>query len=136
MITYRKVPFNNGTGYESFRYLRNNVLTKESYVPAEVIEKFTYTDTVQYDDKPDERRCIFCDAPQSRQKYFNNETVDLCEWHYQNVNLGKIAQQVRLNKEEKERKEQDAINAKALKRLKTKGKQRKGAKSTLSGFVA
>lgn len=102
MINYKRIPYKNAAGDTGFRYTKNNKMTKESRIPQEVMERFTYTDAVEYDDAPERRRCIFCDAPQSRQRFLNNEMVDLCEYHYQNKNLGTIAAQVRLLKEEQE----------------------------------
>lgn len=69
-------------------------MTNGSKIPHEVIEKFEYTNVVEYDEQPDKRRCLFCFAPQSRQKYLNGSLYDLCEWHYQNTRLGQLAAQV------------------------------------------
>lgn len=126
MVVYKKIEYKNGAGDTGFRYTKNNVLTKESRIPPEVMSKFEYATSVEYDDKPDQRRCIFCDAYQSRQRYLNQETVDLCEWHYQNKNLGSIAAQVRLLKEEKELK--DGANAKS--QAKRKRKQQRPSRKT------
>jgi len=95
MVKYSRIPFKNAEGGEGFRYTKNGLITKESRVPHEVMEKFAYTPTVEYDDAPERRRCISCDAPQKRIRVLNMMTVDLCEYHYQHMNLGQIAQQVR-----------------------------------------
>lgn len=95
MVTYKRIPYKSAQGVTGFRYTKNTIMTKEARIPHEVMEKFDYTDTIDYDDAPERRRCIFCDSPQSRQRYLNSKAVDLCEYHYQHVNLGKIAQQVR-----------------------------------------
>ena len=121
MITYKRIPFKNKAGDTGFRYTKNGLITKESRVPQEVVQKFAYTPEVEYDDAPERRRCLFCDAPQKRQRVLNNEMVDLCEWHYQNKNLGTIAAQVRLLKEEREVK--DGKNATT--QAKGKGKQQR-----------
>lgn len=109
MQTYRRVVYNNAAGDSGYRYLKEGKFIKESRVPHEVMDKFQYSEEIEYDDVPDKRRCVACDAPQSRQRYLNAEMVDLCEWHYQNMSLGRIAAQVRLLNEE--RTKQDGINA-------------------------
>src|ERR1700761_3015213 len=96
MVTYHRIPFQNSQGYTAFRYTRGNLLCKESSIPPVVLEKFDINDTITYDDKPSIRRCLFCDDYQSRQRMVNGETVELCEWHYQHMNLGKIAAQIAL----------------------------------------
>lgn len=101
MIKYQKIPYKNAQGDTGFRYTKNGLMTKESRIPHEVMEKFEYTPTFEYDESPEKRRCIFCDAPQSRQRYLNSELIDLCEWHYQNARLGQIAAQVREVEKEK-----------------------------------
>lgn len=109
MVNYKRVPYNNAAGDNGYRYLKEGKFIKESRVPHEVMDKFQYTPEIAYDDLPDKERCVFCEAPQSRQRYLNSEMVDLCEYHYQNMSLGRIAAQVRLLKEEKEK--QDGIDA-------------------------
>lgn len=101
-MKYQRIPYKNGDT-EGFRYLKNNKLTKESRIPHDVMDKFSFTDTVEFDFDPKARLCIFCDSPQTRQRVLNSETVELCEWHYHNTSLGKIAQQVRELKEYKEK---------------------------------
>lgn len=95
MIKYRKIEYKNAAGDTGFRYLKNNKLTKESTIPPEVLDKFSINPEVEYDDEPERRRCIFCDSPQKRIRTLNLTMIDLCEWHYQNMTLGKIAEQVR-----------------------------------------
>lgn len=100
MVHYKRVASTNPQGEAGYRYLKNNKFTNESRIPPEVMEKFEFTSDVDYDDTPERRRCLFCDAPQSRQRYFNGVSIDLCNYHYQNKRLGQIAQQVRLLKEQ------------------------------------
>lgn len=95
MVNYKRIEYKNAANDTGFRYLKNTKLTKESRIPHEVMEKFQYTSDVEYDEDPHKRRCIACDAPQSRQRYLNQKSVDLCEWHYQNMRLGQIAQVIR-----------------------------------------
>ena len=95
-VKYARIPHG-----ESFRYTKNGLITKESRVPHEVMEKFAYAPTIDYDDAPERRRCIACDAPQKRQRYLDTKLVDLCEYHYQHLRLGQIAELVRLIKETK-----------------------------------
>jgi hypothetical protein len=121
MIKYMKIPYSNAAGDSGFRYKKDNLMTKEARIPHEVMEKFEYASEVEYDDVPDKRRCIFCDAPQSRQRYLDGGMLDLCEYHYQNKSLGTIAAQMRLLKEEQEK--QDGLNAKSQAKGKRKLKR-------------
>lgn len=139
MITYQKTvaPKQDGVDKKDLRYLykRNGLLCRYERIPHEVQEKFEYATEVEYDDKPDKRRCVFCDAPQSRIRYLNQQTVDLCEWHYQNMSLGKIAQQLSYLAQCKAEKEANKENhhgttAKASKRGKSKGKESDPAKTS------
>lgn len=100
MISYKKVPYENSQGDKGFRYIKDGIFTRESRIPPVVLERLEITDHMDYDEQPDKRRCIFCDAPQERQKYFNGQLYDLCEWHYQHMTLGKVAAQVALNAKE------------------------------------
>lgn len=131
MISYKRIPFSNGT-VEGFRYLKDNRLTKERTVPHDVIDKFEYTDTVSYDERPLERRCLFCDAPQEYQRYFQSKTIELCNWHYHNLNLGKIAQFVReLEAEQAKQAQIDALKPKKrIKRRKTTWQEKAAAKTS------
>ena len=101
------------------RYFRNGVQVKTPRVPQEVKDKLMYSPEVEFDEQPDKRRCIFCDAPQTAQRYLNNEMIDLCGYHYHNTTLGAVAAQVRLTKKEEEHKQwllQNAIQAKVVQR--------------------
>ena len=100
MVKYARIPTKNAQGAEGFRYTKDGKMTKESRIPHEVMEKFQFAPETLYDDMPERRRCLACEAPQSRQRYLNGETVELCEYHYQNMRLGQIAALVRLLKEE------------------------------------
>lgn len=132
MIKYARIPFKNANGDEGYRYTKNGLMTKESRIPHDVMEKFEYAPAIEYDDMPEARRCIACDAPQSRTRYLNAESIELCEYHYQNMRLGQIAQQVRELKEEQEKKvEQDS-----LKRGKAKRKPKRKNRTELAQYYA
>jgi len=107
-----------------YQYWRDSRICSPSRVPHDVREKLEYADEIKYDEEPDRRRCIFCWAPQHRQRYLNQQLVDLCEWHYQNMSLGKVAQQVAYLKE-KEARKQHGENADSSKGRKTKGNKPK-----------
>lgn len=130
MIRYAKVPSKDGAGD---RFTKNNLFIKESRVPPEVLEKLAYATEIEYDEHPDKRRCIFCEAYQSRQRFLNSELVDLCEWHYQHARLGQIAQ--RINEVAKEKAEAEAKRAKMTPAEKAK-QTRKLKKTALSALVS
>lgn len=97
MIKYLRHPVTHPDGHTTYAYQKGHLMTSEKRIPQEVMAKFEFTNTVEYDDEPSRRRCIFCDAPQKRQKYLNGVLHDLCEWHWQHVRLGQIAAQVKEN---------------------------------------
>lgn len=88
---------------EDFRYTRDGVFVKADRVPQDVMVKFEYTPTVEYDDQPDKPRCLFCDAPRSHQRYVTGLMVPLCDHHYYTENIGRITAQLRLLKEQGEK---------------------------------
>lgn len=100
-MKYQRIPYKSKEGVEGFRYLKDAKLTKESRIPHDVMDKFSFTDSVEYELDPNARICLFCDAPQTKQRVLNSETVELCDWHYHNKTLGAIAAQVRLINEER-----------------------------------
>lgn len=108
MIKYAKLPGPKGIGS---RFTKNNRMVKESRVPPEVLEKLEYATEIEYDDKPERRRCIFCDAYQSRQRLLDGKLIDLCEWHYQHARLGQIAHRV------VEKKQEDKLEAEKIAKL-------------------
>jgi hypothetical protein len=91
MVIYTKVNRKDG----EVRYLKNNLFVKSDRVPAEVLEKFEFTDTVKYDEQPDRPRCLFCEAPATRKRLVTGLMVDMCEYHYYNRNIGTIVAQIR-----------------------------------------
>lgn len=114
--------FENTTGVEnSWRYTIDNKITNSSRVPEEVKEKLEYAPSVEHNFDQN-NACIFCDTTVSRTRMVNLETIGLCEWHYQHMNLGKIVQQVRENKLRKEK--QDVHDAKSQTSRKRKLKRR------------
>ena len=127
MVKYKKIEYKNAASDTGFRYLKDNKLTKESRIPHEVMEKFQFTPEVDYDDEPSRRRCLFCDSPQKRLRVLNLTMVDLCEWHYQHMTLGKVAEQVRKVEEE--------IAREAVKPTK-KAKKKKLKKTALSEAIS
>lgn len=124
MVNYKKVPSKDAHGQDTFRYLRGNKFIAKSRIPHEVMEKFELIDTVDYDDAPERRRCVLCEAPQSRIRSLNMTVIDLCDWHYQNTTLGELAHQVALLQKE-QAKVKPAI----------KKKKRKSRKTALSNML-
>jgi len=133
MFTYKRSEITIN-GETKWRYFKNNLITKESTVPHEVKDKLEYAPSVEYDERPEVlKRCIFCDAPESRQRYLNNVLVDLCEWHYQNMTLGSIAHQVNLLSKEQER-IRNGIHEGTLRRRTTKGKHKRASRQTAAAL--
>lgn len=130
MITYKRTPSKNNQGEEIFKYFKDGNPTKESTVPHEVIEKFDIINPVEYDEEPERRRCLFCDAPQKRIRILNLTTIDMCEWHYLNLSLGKIAQAIR--ELDKTTKRNEQIQARKIEKKKAKRKR----KTALSKIIS
>jgi len=130
MVHYKRTPSKNALGEPCFRYFKDSKPVKESSIPHEVMDKFEIIPETDYDDEPERRRCIFCDAPQKRVRSLNMTMVDLCEWHYQNKNLGKIAAQVRVVE-----KEMASEQAKIAKAKPTK-KRKRAKKTAMSALVS
>jgi hypothetical protein len=129
MYIYKRSPIATGERQGEWVYFRNNLITKEATVPHEVKDKLEYAPSVEFDEQPDKKHCIFCDAPSCRTRLLNLVTVELCEWHYQNMNLGKIAFQVNLLRKEAERKE-NGIHQEELRRRKTQKKHKRASRKT------
>lgn len=122
MIEYTKHQGNNSTVYK-----KGNLFIKPDKIPAEVMGYFEHTDKVEYDDKPGEPRCLFCEAPRTHQRTINVvahavelKTVDLCDFHYYNQSLGSLVAKYRLIQQEKTDGE-----SKVSKRSLTKGNKSK-----------
>lgn len=141
MITYKRIPYQNGE-VTGFRYLKDSRLTKERTIPHEVMDKFEWVNEVEYDEQPSKQRCKFCDAPATRQKFYwprgekQPMTIEMCDWHYHNLNLGKIAQLVRELAAEKAEQEAKEKAKKAAKKLSKKGKKKWQAKVQENHSVA
>lgn len=140
-MKYQRIEVTLPNGEKGFTYTKDAKMTNGSKIPHEVIEKFEYTNVVEYDEQPDKRRCVSCDAPQSRGRYLDGKTVDLCEYHYQHLSLGKIAQAVRKVQEEKEVSEakEQAIKEEKSKKwheARTKKKKKKTRKTALSAAIS
>lgn len=133
MVEYRRVTTQNKEdGETSLRYLKNSKFTKIETVPPEVLEKLEYAERIEYDDEPTKRRCLACDGPQKRQRYLNSKTVDLCEWHYQHLTLGKIAERVRVVAQQNEARLAKEVADKEAK----KTHHKKGRRTALSAAIA
>jgi hypothetical protein len=139
-MKYQRIEVTLPNGEKGFTYTKNNKMTNGNKIPHEVVEKFEYTNVVEYDEQPDKRRCLFCDAPQSRQKYLNGQLYDLCEWHYQNTRLGQLAAQVVAVAKENEKalaKEQAEADARKAKwHASHDKKKKKSRKTALSAAIS
>lgn len=98
MDKWQKVPYKRGE-VEGVRYLRNGKFTPSNRVPHDVAKTLEYKDEVETNlfTKP----CLFCDSQASMERYCNMVMVQLCEYHYYNRNIGKIAEQMRKEEERK-----------------------------------
>jgi hypothetical protein len=128
---YKRSPIATGERQGEWVYFRNNLITKEATVPHEVKDKLEYAPSVEFDEQPDKKHCIFCDAPSCRTRLLNLVTVELCEWHYQNVNLGTIAHQVNLINKEQE-KEKAWLLQKEIQEKASRKKQRTARRANRS----
>lgn len=88
MSIYKKVTRKNDIGYT-----KDTVFTNKDRVPQWVKERLEYAPEVEVDEvtKP----CLFCDDQANHKRMVNLVMVDLCEYHYFNTNIGKIAEQLR-----------------------------------------
>lgn len=91
MVVYHRLSRSDGT----YRYTRNNIFVKSDRIPPEVLLKFEYTDSVKFEDEPEKKRCLFCDAPATRKRLVTQVIVELCEGHYYSKNIGTIVAQLR-----------------------------------------
>jgi hypothetical protein len=138
MITFRKTlaPYVKADDPNPrYQYWKDKKLCSLGKIPNDVQEKLMYAEKIEYDDEPLRRRCIFCYAPQHRQRYLNQQLVDLCEYHYQNMSLGKIAQQVAYLKE-KEASKQHGKDTTTSKGREAKGNQPETPKTSKLGAYA
>ena len=131
MLKYKRTLSKNNKGEEIYKYFKDGNPTRAITVPPEVIEKLEggFPEVI-FEDEPERRRCIFCDGPQKRVRVLNMVMVDLCEWHYQHMNLGKVAAQVRVVE-----KEIAAEQAKAQRAEPVTKKVKKTKKTALSSMV-
>lgn len=121
MSIYTKVQRRYDVGY-----IRDGLFVKGSRVPQEVKERLEITDHMDYDDKPERRRCLFCEAPQTRVRALNVGSgplmVDLCEYHYYNRNIGQLAQEIREQKEKIDVQQEKSLRSTTKRNKRTKGK--------------
>ena len=71
-------------------------------IPANIYELLRTQNEVDDANLPLEaawRECIFCGEHATKQRLLNLQTVDLCDEHYLNKSIGRIAQRLRERKE-------------------------------------
>lgn len=77
-------------------YARDNIFIKTNRVPYWVKEQLDAG--VPKVEAPEVKEaCLLCEDQVKRHRYLNMQAVGLCEYHYQNTSLGKIAQYMREN---------------------------------------
>lgn len=117
MVVYKKIKRKYDVGYT-----RDNVFIKGSRVPEEVKERLEITDHMDYDDQPNKPRCLFCEAPATRQRIFEGVMVDMDEFHYYAKNIGQIAQELREQKEAQDVQQKKSLGSTTKRNKRTKGK--------------
>lgn len=121
MVTYKKVKRKYDVGYT-----KDSLFIKGSRVPQEVKERLEIIDYMEYDDQPERRRCLFCEAPQSRLRALNIGEgplmVDLCEYHYYNRNIGQLAQEIREQKEQADVQQKKSVGSTTKRNKRTQRK--------------
>src|SRR5579864_6732493 len=109
MITYRRTPHRQNKA--TWLYYKNNNeypdrfnMVAASKVPPIVVKQLNETGapSVEYDDKPNLPRCIFCLGYKSHQRIFHGEMIALCNDHYYSRNIGQIAARMRIIIKERE----------------------------------
>ncbi len=102
MITYTRKPMVSNP--EKTHYFKKDStktvppIVSVHRIPPIVLKQFDETNatSIDYDDKPEKRRCVFCEGYQAYKRVFMGELVDLCEDHYYSKSLGAIAAQMKL----------------------------------------
>jgi hypothetical protein len=98
MVTYKR--FANSKLPTGYMYNCNGRITKAGRLPKYVVDRFDMgADTVEYDEKPDLPRCLFCDGYKEHSRMFEGVAVALCSQHYYDKNIGQIAQKLREDRE-------------------------------------
>jgi len=86
-------------------YSKDKVQTKADRVPQIVKDTLDsgVVDTMQFDDKPELPRCLFCDEGATHNRLVAGQMVPLGDYCYFNKNIGKITERLNLIKKEQER---------------------------------
>lgn len=105
MIIYKRFE-NIRAGKKSWRYTKDGLICKSDRVPAEILPQFEHTDVIKYDEQPEKKRCLFCDAPSTHKRIVSLVLVDLCNVHYYSKTLGSLVAELRQINERKD----DGIN--------------------------
>lgn len=105
MTTYKRIPGPGGIGV---RYQKPSVKLTGAWtfvsvkrVPPSVIRLLDETNapSIDFDDKPEKKRCLFCEGPEAHKRSFQGEMVALCDDHYYTKNIGQIAAELHNIKE-------------------------------------
>ena len=91
---------------KGFRYRKDGKLISKDDVPEEEIRRLEAEDVAVVPPDNDEalpeehvpvtnRVCVFCGMHSNWTRFVNGQTVVLCETHYYNETIGKIAQKLR-----------------------------------------
>lgn len=77
----------------TYRYMLDGKLISVKNIPAEELAKFEGKLEIVEPVKLD-KTCLFCGQPGNYPRLVNLRSVDLCEEHYFNTNIGMIAQKL------------------------------------------
>lgn len=114
MVTYTR--FVNAIMPGGFGYKADGKIVSFKRIPHDVTIRFDYgAESVEYDDKPDHARCLFCDAYREHIRIFQGVSVALCDFHYYDKNIGQIAAQLRKDKEKADGNEKPKRTSKTVK---------------------
>lgn len=75
------------------RYTKDGRIIKTADVPEDVIEQLKDHASVEEVQEKQDTRCIFCNVPTKLSRYLNQETIAVCQEHYQTKTVGQTVKQ-------------------------------------------
>ena len=102
------------SGRNGFRYMKDSRFISKKDVPLDVLARLkgeAEVDTIVPEPQP--KVCVVCKVPAKLTRYLDMQTVVLCQDHYDNLTLGKLANIVRSTHEEKEESKERVLNEEA-----------------------
>ena len=80
---------------KGFRYRKNGKLITKDDVPVEEIKRLEDEEFPAEPVQVTDKSCLFCGAYSNWQRLVNGQSVYVCEEHYYNETIGKVAQKLR-----------------------------------------